>query len=70
MNGGPDGLTVFTRLVAGAREWLAPGGRVMAEVSRRQVPFAESLMARHGLRPETHIDENLDATVVSGVTTP
>ncbi len=70
VDGGPDGLRLFGRLVAEARAWLAPGGRVMSELSEAQIPLAESIMAEQGLRPEVHADETLGATVIIGSHTP
>jgi ribosomal protein L3 glutamine methyltransferase len=32
--GGPDGLAIVERILAGAREWLAPGGLLMVETGR------------------------------------
>ncbi|GAB3244017.1 putative protein N(5)-glutamine methyltransferase [Kineosporia babensis] len=69
VDGGPDGLALFSRLVAEASPWLAPGGRLMSEVSERQVPLAASIVAGHGLRPEVREDENLGATVIIGTFT-
>ena len=38
LDGGADGLDVHRGVVAGARDWLAPGGRVLIETSRAQAP--------------------------------
>ncbi|GLY27371.1 putative protein N(5)-glutamine methyltransferase [Kineosporia sp. NBRC 101731] len=67
VDGGGDGLALFRRLVMGATSWLAPGGRVMSEVSERQAPLAEAIVAGQGLETELHEDPDLNATVVTGV---
>jgi release factor glutamine methyltransferase len=52
-------------VIAGAPSWLAPGGRVLIEVSEQQVPVAASLMADAGLWTQTELDdEDDDITVV------
>ena len=38
LDGGADGLSVQRRVAAGAPQWLAPGGHVLIETSRRQAP--------------------------------
>ena len=38
LDGGADGLDVQRRVIAGAPDWLAPGGRVLVESSARQAP--------------------------------
>jgi len=40
LDGGPDGLEVFRRLAAQAREWLAPGGLLAVELDERRVATA------------------------------
>ena len=40
LDGGPDGLDVARRVVAGAPGWLAPGGWLLFETSERQAPVA------------------------------
>jgi release factor glutamine methyltransferase len=70
VDGGEDGLALLHRLAADAGKWLAPGGRVMSEVSERQVPLAESIFAGHGLLAEARADSDLGATVVLGRFTP
>ncbi|GAB6899495.1 putative protein N(5)-glutamine methyltransferase [Kineosporia succinea] len=70
VDGGDDGLTLFRRLVTGATSWLAPGGRVMSEVSARQAPLAQQIVAGQGLRAEMREDEDRGAVVVIGVRDP
>ncbi len=66
LDGGGDGLDVHRRIVATARDWLAPGGRLLIEVSDAQVGPAVSLFGRAGLLPAVHTDDDLDATAVVG----
>ena len=40
LDGGPDGLDVFRRLLAEARTWLAPGGFLAVELDERRVQVA------------------------------
>ncbi len=40
LDGGPDGLEVYRRLLAQAREWLAPGGLLAVELDERRVQSA------------------------------
>ena len=38
LDGGADGLEVQRRVAAAAPQWLAPGGHLLIETSRRQAP--------------------------------
>jgi release factor glutamine methyltransferase len=58
LDGGADGLDLHRRVIAGAPAWLAPGGRVLIEVSEAQTEVAASLMADAGLRAHTEIDDD------------
>ncbi|HEU0206789.1 MAG TPA: putative protein N(5)-glutamine methyltransferase [Pseudolysinimonas sp.] len=65
LDGGADGLELHRRVIAGAPAWLAPGGRLLIEVSEEQAGVAASLMAGAGLGVQTEIDdEDDDVTVV------
>lgn len=68
LDGGPDGLDVARRVIAGASGWLRPGGHLLIETSRHQAPKLAQPMATAGLKPRIEADENLDATVVVGCT--
>lgn len=49
LDGGPDGYAVFERLVAGAPEYLKPGGYLIVEIGAPQEQFArERILARGG----------------------
>ncbi|MFT4218500.1 MAG: putative protein N(5)-glutamine methyltransferase [Micropruina sp.] len=66
LDGGGDGLDVHRRIAAAARDWLAPGGRLLIEVSDAQVGPAVALFERAGLLPAAHTDDDLGATAVVG----
>lgn len=66
LDGGRDGLDVQRRVIAGAAEWLAPGGTLMIETSERQAPQTATLFVAAGLHPFVERDDELDATVVIG----
>lgn len=66
LDGGGDGLDVFRRIAAAASDWLAPGGRLLAEMSLRQLDAAKASMAEHGLDVQVRLCDDLDATVVIG----
>lgn len=64
LDGGADGLRIARRVIAAAPSWLAPGGHLLFETGRRQLPAALRAAAEHGLRPEAAADDDLDATIV------
>jgi len=66
LDGGEDGLTLFRAVVAEAPAWLAPGGLLLSEITRAQIPVAVDAVRAAGLDPAVHSDEDLDATVVTG----
>ncbi len=66
LDGGPDGLDVHRLIAAAASGWLAPGGRLLIEVSEAQAGAAATLLERAGLLPAVHRDDDLDATAVVG----
>lgn len=66
LDGGPDGLHLQRRVVAGAPAWLAPGGHLLLETSARQAPETAALFVRSGLVPRVARSEQLGATVVVG----
>jgi release factor glutamine methyltransferase len=49
LDGGADGLDLHRRTVAGAGEWLAPGGSLLIETSPRQVAETAGLCTDAGL---------------------
>jgi release factor glutamine methyltransferase len=70
LDGGVDGLEVQRRVAAGALHWLAPGGHVLIETSRRQAAGTARILRRHGLAARVLRSEELGATVVAGVRRP
>lgn len=66
LDGGSDGLDLHRRIAAEAAHWLAPGGHVLIETSRRQSPTTASLLEDSGLTVEVIRSDDLDATVVVG----
>ena len=69
LDGGRDGLDVQRRLIEEAPRWLAPGGHLLVETSRRQASTTVELVARAGLDPRVVTDQELEATVVVGTVT-
>ena len=66
LDGGADGLDLHVRIAARAESWLAPGGHLLIETSRRQATRTAELIAQGGLVPRIIHDRKLDATVVIG----
>ena len=66
LDGGADGLDVLRRVVAGAAEWLMPGGHLLIETSERQAPSAQAAFVAGGLAARVASSADLDATVVIG----
>ena len=66
LDGGGDGLDVHVRIAAKAESWLAPGGHLLIETSRRQATRTAELVAQGGLVPRIIHDSNIDATIVIG----
>lgn len=46
LDGGPDGLDVFRRIIAEAWEWLTPGGGIAVELDSGRVGTAAELLAQ------------------------
>jgi release factor glutamine methyltransferase len=69
LDGGDDGLSIHRRIILESPAWLAPGGRMLIELSEAQAEVAASLMDAAGLRVETVVDDEEDdddTTVVIG----
>lgn len=66
LDGGPDGTDVLNRVIAGAPEWLAPGGLVLVEVGRAQVTAVTDRLRRRGLTPQVVADEEIGGLIVTG----
>ncbi|MGO1738576.1 MAG: N5-glutamine methyltransferase family protein [Actinomycetaceae bacterium] len=61
--GGADGLDAVRALVRQARDWLAPGGRVLVEMHRDQVATARELAEQLGYEAR-HVDGDDGQTAV------
>jgi release factor glutamine methyltransferase len=66
LDGGTDGVDLHRRVAAGAPAWLAPGGVLLVETSRRQAAATVAAMTAAGLRAAVVRDDDLDATVAVG----
>jgi release factor glutamine methyltransferase len=64
LDGGPDGVDVQRRVLAGAARWLAPHGHVLVETSPAQAPAGLEACAGAGLRGEVLRSDDFDATVL------
>jgi len=70
LDGGADGLDVHRRVADGAARWLAPGGSLLIETSRRQAAATRMLVADAGLTARVVTDDDLDGTAVIGRLAP
>ena len=70
LDGGADGLDVLRRVSTGAPHWLAPGGTVLVESSRRQAAAMCAVLASDGLVSRVVRSDDLGATVVTGTHGP
>jgi release factor glutamine methyltransferase len=66
LDGGSDGLDVQRRVAAGARDWLAPAGRLVVETGRAQAEPSAGLLAAVGLATSVDTDDEIGGTVVTG----
>jgi release factor glutamine methyltransferase len=66
LDGGADGLDLHRRVAAGARDWLAPGGSLLLETSRRQAPGTLAAVTAGGLAARLVTDDDRGAAVVVG----
>jgi release factor glutamine methyltransferase len=64
LDGGSDGLDLLRRIIAGARHWLGPSGRLLVETGRSQAPASVAACERHVLAARIVTSDELDATVV------
>jgi release factor glutamine methyltransferase len=67
LDGGGDGLDVLRRVIAGAPDWLAPGGTLLVESGVRQAPTVAAAMSAAGLEPRISHDDDAGGTAVRGV---
>lgn len=64
LDGGADGLDILHRVIAGAPDWLAPGGHLLVETSQRQASRLVAAVTGSGLSPRVARSAQLGATVV------
>ncbi|WP_240670472.1 putative protein N(5)-glutamine methyltransferase [Actinoplanes solisilvae] len=64
LDGGPDGLEVFRRVVKGAPTWLTESGVLLSEITEAQERNALEAVRNEGLDGDVIYDEDLDARVV------
>jgi len=50
--GGADGLNAYREILAGAKEWLAPGGSIALEIGHRQEGDVYSILCANGFTVE------------------
>ena len=70
LDGGADGLDHHRRLARAVGTWLAPGGRVFAEVSPEQADACAAVYAAAGLLVDVTIDDDHGVAVVRAVAQP
>ncbi|MCW2840723.1 MAG: putative protein N(5)-glutamine methyltransferase [Aeromicrobium sp.] len=66
LDGGADGVDIHRQVAAGARQWLAPGGHLAVETSRRQAGLTASAFESAGLTAQTVTSDETDGTAVVG----
>lgn len=66
LDGGDDGLAVQRRVVANAREWLAPRGTLLIETSRHQSSATAALLRGAGFTARIVRDPEIGGTIVEG----
>src|SRR5579875_2527777 len=64
LDGGVDGLDLHRRIIAGAAEWLAAGGTLLVETSRRQLEQDLDLCAAAGWQGSAEHSDAHDSTVL------
>jgi release factor glutamine methyltransferase len=67
LDGGPDGLDMQRRVVAGALEWLRPGGALIVETSVRQSAESVDLMRAVGFDARAVHDDDRGGTAAVGI---
>jgi release factor glutamine methyltransferase len=67
LDGGPDGLAIFRRVVSEAPEWLSPGGSLFVELSSEQAPIAIGVMNQAGLIPHVAREEDGAGMIIVGM---
>jgi release factor glutamine methyltransferase len=66
LDGGSDGLDVLRRVIAGAPDWLRPGGTLLVESGTPQAPVVAAAMAEVRLDAGVVHDDETGGTAVRG----
>jgi len=66
LDGGPDGLDVQRRVIAGAGPWLRPGGHVLVETGRTQLMGTLAALRGARFEPWSSVDEESGGVVAGG----
>ncbi|GEN79553.1 putative protein N(5)-glutamine methyltransferase [Actinotalea fermentans] len=66
LDGGADGLDLHRRIAEGAPAWLAPGGVLVLETSRRQADRTRAALDAAGLATRVVTDDDVAGTAVVG----
>lgn len=66
LDGGADGVDIHRRVTAGARDWLAPGGHLLIETSRRQAELTRAAFEGAGMASRIVTSDETDGTAVIG----
>jgi release factor glutamine methyltransferase len=69
LDGGPDGTDILRRIIAGAPEWLAPGGMVLVELGQSQIPRITEALADARLPSTVVADEESGGIVARALRT-
>lgn len=64
LDGGTGGVEIHRRIAAGVTPWLAPGGAVVVETSRRQAASTAAAFEAQGLVTTEWRDDEVEATAV------
>ncbi|MBB2942036.1 release factor glutamine methyltransferase [Actinoplanes lutulentus] len=64
LDGGDDGLAIFRAVAERAREWLAPGGVLLSEITEAQSAAAIAIADGNGLTATVASDDDLDAYAI------
>ena len=70
LDGGPDGLAVQRRVIAGAPAWLRPGGHVLVETGRSQLEGTSTALRAAGFEVVVRADDESGGLVARGTTYP
>ena len=70
LDGGPDGTSVQSRILASAAEWLRPSGVIMIETGREMAGATARIARDAGFAAEVRECADLDATVMVATLLP